>query len=46
MKDTAAEIAKAEALLDWKPVTPPQEGFAETARWHLANASWLDLISL
>ena len=46
MKDTAAEIGKAEALLGWKPETPPQEGFAKTARWHLENASWLDLISL
>lgn len=46
MKDTAAEIGKAEALLGWKPRTPPDDGFAETARWHLANARWLDCIAL
>lgn len=46
MKDTAAEIGKAEALLGWKPRIPPDDGFAETARWHLANARWLDCIAL
>ena len=46
MKDTAAEIAKAARLLDWKPTTPPDLGFQLTARWHAENASWLDEIQL
>ncbi len=46
MHDTSAEISKAGALLNWKPLTPPADGFAETAHWHLANRSWLESIEL
>lgn len=46
MKDTSADVAKAARLLDWQPTTPPAEGFARTAAWHLENAPWLDSIRL
>jgi UDP-glucuronate 4-epimerase len=46
MQDTSADISKAGSLLNWQPVTLPAEGFAKTARWHLANSSWLESIEL
>jgi nucleoside-diphosphate-sugar epimerase len=46
MQDTSAEIGKAAKLLGWSPQTPPEEGFASTAAWHLANANQLDKIRI
>jgi UDP-glucuronate 4-epimerase len=46
MQDTAANITKASALLDWKPLISPSEGFAATAQWHTQNANWLDSVTL
>jgi len=46
MRDTAANITKANQLLDWTPTTPPDLGFQLTAQWHTENANWLDQIAL
>jgi len=41
-----ANVAKADALLDWRPVTSPEEGFKFTAEWHARESEWLDGIQL
>jgi UDP-glucuronate 4-epimerase len=46
MPDTAAEISKAAALMDWCPRVDPLTGFSKTALWHEAQRAWLDRISL
>ncbi len=39
--ETAADIAKAERLLDWRPEVGVEEGFRRTVEWHLAQREWL-----
>jgi nucleoside-diphosphate-sugar epimerase len=46
MQDTAADISKASALLNWKPEISPAIGLKQTAQWHRANGAWLDHIEL
>lgn len=46
MKETWADIAKAERLLGWKPQISPSEGFKRTVDWYLANRGWLKDIKL
>lgn len=46
MQDTAADISKAKHLLDWSPITSPQQGLTLTAQWHLEHAGWLDAVRL
>jgi nucleoside-diphosphate-sugar epimerase len=46
MADTSADISKARKVLGWNPVVAPEEGFRRMAEWHLANAEWLDSVSL
>jgi UDP-glucuronate 4-epimerase len=46
MQDTAANVDKADALLDWRPVTSPEEGFKLTAEWHARESEWLNDIQL
>jgi UDP-glucuronate 4-epimerase len=46
MQDTAAEISKAKALLNWQPSTPPADGFRLTAEWHAREFEMLDGIKL
>jgi nucleoside-diphosphate-sugar epimerase len=46
MQSTSADISKAFRLLDWKPQTLPNQGFTETARWHIENANWLTSLIL
>ncbi len=41
MRDTAADIRKAERLLDWRPQTPVREGLERLADWYRAEAGWL-----
>ena len=41
LKETWADIAKAERLLGWKPEVTPEEGFRRTVEWHRANRAWL-----
>lgn len=41
LKETSAEISKAERLLSWKPVTPPEQGFQKTLDWYVSNRAWL-----
>jgi UDP-glucuronate 4-epimerase len=46
MKETWADIAKAEALLGWKPEIGVEEGFRLTVAWHLENCAWLKEVRL
>jgi nucleoside-diphosphate-sugar epimerase len=41
IKETWADISKAECLLGWKPQITPEEGFQRTVAWYLANREWL-----
>ena len=41
MRETAADIAKARALLGWEPQTPPTDGLRALARWYQQEAGWL-----
>lgn len=46
IKETWADISKAERLLGWKPAVSPEEGFQRSVDWYLANRSWLSGIQL
>jgi len=46
MVDTAASIEKAKNLLNWEPLTPPEDGLRLTAEWHLRENKWLKSIKL
>ncbi len=37
MKETWADITKAQHLLGWAPETSAEEGFLHTVEWHMAN---------
>lgn len=41
MRDTAADISKAGALLGWAPRTGPRAGLEALADWYLEQAEWL-----
>jgi dTDP-glucose 4,6-dehydratase len=36
----AIDSSKIHAELGWKPLRSPEEGFADTVRWYLANEDW------
>lgn len=40
IKETWADISKAERLLGWKPQVAPMDGFQKSVDWYLANKSW------
>ena len=46
IKETWADISKAERLLGWKPQVSPEEGFQRSVDWYRANRSWLSDIQL
>jgi len=46
MKETWADISKAEKLLNWKPEIDIEEGLKRTVKWYLENKDWLKDISL
>ena len=46
IKETWADISKAERLLGWSPRVTPEEGFQRTVDWHVANREWLKGIKL
>ena len=46
MKETWADIEKAEQLLSWKPEIDIDEGLKRTVEWYLENKDWLKDISL
>jgi len=46
MKETWADISKAERLLGWKPEVSPEDGFRGTVDWHVANREWLKDVSV
>ena len=41
MRDTQADIAKAQALLGWEPRVAPEEGLRRTVEWYLANRAFV-----
>lgn len=41
IRETWADISKAERLLGWKPLTDIDEGLKQTVDWYRANQSWL-----
>lgn len=46
IKETWADISKAERLLGWKPQVSPEEGFQRSVDWYRANREWLKDIRL
>jgi nucleoside-diphosphate-sugar epimerase len=46
IKETWADISKAERLLGWKPQIAPEDGFQKSVDWYLANKSWCRLVQL
>lgn len=44
MKETWADIAKAQRLLGWAPTVSAEEGFRRTVEWHVANRDWVQTI--
>ncbi len=44
MRETRADIAKAQRILGWKPAINPLEGFKKTVQWHMGNRNWLPAI--
>jgi len=41
IKETWADIAKADALLGWRPEWCLEEGVSRTVEWHVSNSAWL-----
>lgn len=46
IRETWADISKAQRLLGWKPEVSPEDGFRRTVDWHIANRDWLRNIKL
>jgi len=46
IKESWADIAKADRLLGWKPIVSNEEGFQRAVDWYLANRSWLKAVEL
>ncbi|WP_293445503.1 GDP-mannose 4,6-dehydratase, partial [Persephonella sp.] len=46
MKETWADIEKAEKLLGWKPKINIDEGLKKTVQWYVENRDWLKDVSI
>ena len=46
MKETCADIAKANKILEWFPQVSPDDGFEKCVEWYLKNKSWVADIKL
>lgn len=46
IKETSADISKAQRLLGWAPKVKLSEGLDSTVEWHLKNAEWVAKIVL
>lgn len=46
MKDTWADIARAEELLGWKPKTGLEQGINRTIDWYVKNRAWVSQLDI
>jgi nucleoside-diphosphate-sugar epimerase len=46
IKETWADISKADRLLGWKPQIAPEVGFQKSVDWYLANKMWCKSIKI
>jgi nucleoside-diphosphate-sugar epimerase len=46
IKETWADISKAERLLGWKPQVAPEVGFQKSVDWYLENKQWCSHVKL
>ena len=46
IKETRADIAKANSLLDWRPEVSFEEGLRKTVDWYLENREWVRELKL
>lgn len=46
IKETWADISKADRLLGWKPTVLNEDGFQRTVDWYVANRTWLKDVRL
>lgn len=46
IKESWADIAKADRLLGWRPTVGLEDGFQRAVDWYLANRSWLKDVKL
>jgi nucleoside-diphosphate-sugar epimerase len=46
VKETWADISKAERLLGWRPQIHADEGFQRTIDWHIANRAWIKTLKV
>jgi len=46
MKETWADIEKAEKILGWRPEISIDEGLKRTVQWYIENREWLKDIKL
>jgi nucleoside-diphosphate-sugar epimerase len=46
IKETWADISKAERLLGWKPHVTPREGLDHSIEWFVKNRDWMGLIAI
>ncbi|MDQ8186295.1 NAD-dependent epimerase/dehydratase family protein [Pelagicoccus sp. SDUM812002] len=46
IKETWADISKADRILDWSPKTEVRDGVEQCIQWYLANRSWLNSVKL
>jgi nucleoside-diphosphate-sugar epimerase len=46
IKETWADISKADRVLHWRPTVGTEEGFLRTVHWHVANRNFVNQIEL
>ena len=46
MKETWADISKANKLLEWTPQVSLEEGLDRTIAWYKENKSWLSRVKV
>jgi len=46
MKETWADITKAQSILNWSPKIDIDEGLQKTIYWYLENRSWMKAVKV